>query len=159
MSARPAAPTYDRRTTTALKLWVVLSRAYGAVSARLAGGFAETGLTEAEFGALEALYHKGPLLLNELQRSILVSSGGITYVVDRLEKQGLVERRPCPTDRRARYAALTPKGEKLIRGIFPAHAEMIRESLGGLSEDQKQDAIALLRTLGTYAAESSAREP
>ena len=149
----------DRRTASALKLWVVLSRAHQSVVARLTPSLAQMGLTEAEFGALEALYHKGPLLLGELQRSILVSSGGITYVVDRLERQGLVHRRPCDTDRRARYAALTPKGERLIAEIFPAHAEAIRQALGGLNEDEKQQATGLLRRLGTYAAEDSAREP
>lgn len=159
MSTRTPAPA-DRRTATALKLWVVLSRAFGAVSTRLGAGLAGTGLTDAEFGALEALYHKGPLLLGELQRSILVSSGGITYVVDRLERQGLVERRPCATDRRARYAALTPKGERLIGEIFPDHAESIRQALGGLTEEEKQQATLLLRKLGTHAAaEAAAREP
>jgi len=158
MSTHAAAPT-DRRTASALKLWVVLSRAYGAIADRLNARMAKTGLTDTEFGALEALYHKGPLLLGELQRSILVSSGGITYVVDRLERQGLVERRPCSTDRRARYAALTPKGERLMEEIFPGHAEQVRLALGGLNEEEKQHATTLLRKLGTYAAEDAGREP
>lgn len=158
MSTRVAAPS-DRRTASALKLWVVLSRAYGAIASRLTDRLSETGLTDTEFGALEALYHKGPLLLGELQKSILVSSGGITYVVDRLEREGLVERRPCSTDRRARYAALTPRGERLIGEIFPDHAEQVRLALGGLNEEEKQQATSLLRRLGTHAAEGSAREP
>lgn len=158
MSPRTAAPP-DRRTASALKLWVVLSRAYGAIASRLTERLSETGLTDTEFGALEALYHKGPLLLGELQKSILVSSGGITYVVDRLEREGLVERRPCSTDRRARYAALTPRGERLIGEIFPDHAEQVRLALSGLNEEEKQQATSLLRKLGTHAAEGAGREP
>lgn len=140
----------------ALKLWVVLSRAYNAVEAQAHADVARHGLTVAEFGILETLHHKGPMLLGEVQRKILVSSGGISYLVDRLERKGLVERRQCPEDRRARYAALTPEGEALIRRIFPEHARMIDHALSGLNGEEKQEAIRLLRKLGKRAAELGA---
>jgi MarR family 2-MHQ and catechol resistance regulon transcriptional repressor len=143
----------DAATDTALKLWVVLARAYGAVQAHAAADVARRGLTIAEFAVLEALYHKGPLLLGEIQRKILVSSGGVTFLVDRLAAKGLVERRSCPDDRRARYAALTKKGERLMAEIFPEHAAVIRRTLGGLSAREQREATALLRTLGRTAAE------
>ena len=111
------------------------------------------GLTVAEFGVLEALYHKGPLLLGDVQRKILVSSGGVTFLVDRLAAKGLVERRICEEDRRARYAALTPAGEKLMQRIFPEHAAMLQRALGALSPDEQVEATALLRQLGRAAAE------
>src|SRR5690606_26729768 len=117
----------DVSRALALKLWVVLARATSSVEAHLHANVAAEGLTLTEFGILEVLYHKGPLLLGEVQKRILVSSGGVTYLVDRLEEKGLVERRACPEDRRARYAALTPAGEALIARIFPAHAELIEE--------------------------------
>ena len=100
------------------------------------------------------------MLLGELQRKLLVSSGGITYLVDRLAEQGLVKRRPSPEDRRARYAALTRKGEELIRRIFPEHAERLAQVLSGLNEDEKRRATALLRKLGQRAADGdrSARD-
>ena len=137
----------DEETALALRLWIALARAHNAVSARAAADVARHGLTTAEFGVLEALYHKGPMLLNEVQRRILVSSGGITYLVDRLEKRGLVERRDCPGDRRARLAALTPDGEALLAAIFPQHATMIRDALAGLTEQEKEDAVRLLRKI------------
>lgn len=138
-------------TETSLKLWVVLSRAYAAVEAHVRADIARHGLSTAEFGALEALHHKGPMLLGEVKRKILVSSGGITYVVDRLVEKGLVERRDCPEDRRASYAALTPEGEALIRRIFPEHARCVEHVLSGLTEEEKEQATALLRTLGREA--------
>src|SRR5690606_28746306 len=122
----------DRRAT-ALKLLVVLMRTHASVGAHLQANVAEHGLTLTEFGILEVLYHKGPLLLGEVQKRILVSSGGVTYLVDRLEGKGLVERRACPEDRRARYAALTSAGEALIARIFPAHAALIEELMSTLS--------------------------
>lgn len=137
-----------------LKLWVVLSRAFDAVQAHAQADVARRGLTIMEFGVMEVLYHKGPLTLGEVQRKILVTSGGVTYLVDRLAAKGLVERRRCETDRRAYYAALTPEGEALIAEIFPKHAAAVDRALGGLDEAQKEQAITLLRALGRYAADA-----
>ncbi|MGD8868342.1 MAG: MarR family transcriptional regulator [Gemmatimonadales bacterium] len=138
--------------SAALKLWVVLARAYQAIERRAAAHAAEYDLTPAEFGVLEALYHKGPLLLGEVQRKLLISSAGITYVVDRLEQRELVERRPCPTDRRARYAALTGKGKVLIARVFPEHQQRMEQALSGLDPHEQERATALLRKLGQRAA-------
>jgi len=136
-----------------LRLWVILTRAQAAIEAHARADISRHGLTLGEFGILEALYHKGPLLLGEVQKKILVSSGGITYLVDRLEERGLVERRDCPTDRRARYAALTPEGEALISRIFPDHVRALEAALSGLDLEEKRAAIPLLRKLGLHAAE------
>jgi MarR family transcriptional regulator, 2-MHQ and catechol-resistance regulon repressor len=141
----------DVSEEAALKLWVVLSRAHGAIVRHASASIARHGLTLAEFGILEALYHKGPMLLGEVQKKILVSSGGITYLVDRLEEKRLVERRECPGDRRARFAALTPEGESLIGRIFPGHSRALQRALSGLSVDDQQRASELLRLLGRYA--------
>ncbi|HZF68400.1 MAG TPA: MarR family transcriptional regulator, partial [Gemmatirosa sp.] len=129
----------------ALKLWVVLSRAHAAIVARAAADAARHGLTLAEFGVLEALHHKGRMLLGEVQRSLLVSSGGVTYLVDRLAARGLVRREACPGDRRARYAVLTDAGASLVAEIFPAHAAAIGEACAGLTPEEQQAVTALLR--------------
>lgn len=147
----PATPPEDVPTATALKLWVVLSRAFAAVEAHASADIARHGLTPAEFGVLEALHHKGPLLLGDVQRRTLVSSGGTTFLIDRLEKRGLVERRLCASDRRARYAALTPAGRELMAGVFPGHAETIRRAMSGLGLADQRQVTELLRVLGREA--------
>lgn len=152
-AARAARDAASSGSEDDLKLLVVLSRAFVAVTRHAEADVARHGLTIAEFGVMEALYHKGPLLLGEVQRLILVSSGGITFLVDRLHEKGLVERRTCPEDRRARYAALTKQGEALIRRIFPEHARAISRAVSGLTGAERQTAIKLLRTLGLAAAE------
>ncbi|HET9982747.1 MAG TPA: MarR family transcriptional regulator [Longimicrobiales bacterium] len=146
----------DKERELALKLWVVLARAHGAVAQHARGDIGRHGLSEGEFAVLEALFHKGPLLLGEIKRKILASSGGITFLVDRLERKGLAERRRCPEDRRAIYAALTPAGEALMGRIFPEHAAAIVEAVSGLTEAEQAAAIALLRKLGLRAAASPA---
>lgn len=148
----PAVPPQDVPTATALKLWIILSRATAAVQAHVESDIARHGLTPAEFGVLEALFHKGPLLLGDVQRRTLISSGGTTFLVDRLEKRGLVERRLCATDRRARYAALTAEGRTLMAEIFPAHAEAVRRAVAGLGLADQRHATELLRVMGHEAA-------
>lgn len=145
-------PRHPAGTAEALKLWVVLSRAHAAIGAHAAADVARHDLTLAEFGVLEALYHKGRMLLGEVQRSLLVSSGGVTYLVDRLTARGLVRREACPTDKRARYAVLTDAGRALVAVIFPQHARAIADACAGLSEAEQQTVRALLRTLGRTAA-------
>ena len=142
----------DAATEGALKLWVVLARTYGSIERHAVADIARHGVTLTEFGILEVLYHKGPLLLGEIQRKVLVTSGGITYLVDRLEAKGLVRREECPTDRRARYAVLTREGESLISGIFPEHAAVIARAMSGLSSAEQAQATDLLRRLGLAAA-------
>lgn len=141
----------DPPTDLPLRVWVVLARAYAAVEARAAADAARHGFTLAEFGVLETLYHKGPLRLGEVQRRLLVSSGGVTYLVDRLVRRGLVERRAVPDDRRTREAALTAKGRRLMSRIFPQHASCIADALAGLSPAEQNRLRGLLRKAGRYA--------
>lgn len=153
MNAAPADGGGAAGTELSLKLWVVLNRAYRAVAEIDRESLAGRGLTPGEFAVLEALLHKGPLLLGELRRKVLVSSGGVTYLVDRLQEKGLVRRRMCPEDRRATYAELTEEGEELVLGIFPAHAGTLHRALGGLDAGEKRTAVELLKKLGLQAAE------
>ena len=145
-------PASADEVARALKLWIVLTRAYLTVSAKVDAQVAAKGLTTTEFAILEVLLHKGPLLLGDIQRKILVTSGGITYLVDRLTEKGLVKREECPSDRRARYAVLTPAGDALIRGVFPEHAAMIAAAVAGLDKEEQAVATKLLRKLGLSAA-------
>ena len=147
-AVKPPATDTSEAQTLSLRLWIALARAHNAVQAQAADDVARHDLTLAEFGVLEVLFHKGPMLLGEVQRCILVSSGGITYLVDRLQRRGLVERRAHPDDHRARIAALTSEGDALVRRIFPEHAARIKQAMSGLGKQEKREALRLLRALG-----------
>lgn len=143
-----------RRSSAALRLWVRLARAFRAIEAVAARDAARHGLTLAEFGMLEALYHLGPMPLGEVQRRILVSSGGVTYLADSLESRGLVRREPADRDRRIRIATLTDEGREMIEKIFPEHAARLEEAMAGLSPEEQERAATLIRRLGKRAASS-----
>jgi len=148
----PVATSAEERRAAALRLWIVLARAHAAVEAHARAHAAEHGLTLPEFGVLEALHHKGRMLLGEVQRKLLVSSGGVTYLVDRLVDKGLVERCDNPEDRRAKFVSLTKKGARFIERIFPEHAERIERAVSSLGVEEQLAATALLKKLGLGAA-------
>jgi MarR family transcriptional regulator, 2-MHQ and catechol-resistance regulon repressor len=115
------------------------------------------GLTVPQFGILEALYHLGPLSLGELAEKLLVTGGNITYVMDRLEKQGLVERHRSDTDRRVVEARLTPEGRGKIASVFPGHAAFIQELVSPLDPEERRQVRELLKRLGKAIARTDER--
>ncbi|HKS29943.1 MAG TPA: MarR family transcriptional regulator [Pyrinomonadaceae bacterium] len=132
----------------ALDAYIKLMRAAESVSARLAPGLASAGLTVSQFGALEALYHLGPLCQRDLGRKILKSGGNITMVVDNLEKRELVERVRGESDRRYITVSLTKQGRKLIGELFPRHAGAIREEMCVLSDAELEKLGSLCKRVG-----------
>lgn len=131
-----------------LRLWIALARSYLTFSRAVSSNISEFGLTTAQFGVLEALHHLGPLSLGELADKLLVTGGNITYVMDRLEEQGYVERERSSTDRRVILAKLTPEGADLMAQVFPEHAAFIRRSLAHLEPHEQEELRRLLKKLG-----------
>ena len=66
-----------------------------------------------------------------------MSSGNITYVVDKLQNKNLLFRRPSKEDRRVIYAELTEEGKRLFTQIFPQHHQVIIDILEGLEPSEK----------------------
>lgn len=138
-------------TAVSLKLFIVLSRAYKAINEHVNKVIQASGLNPTEFAVLELLYHKGDQPLQQIGAKILLASGSITYVVDKLEQKGLLRRSACPTDRRVIFAQITDEGKKLIQDIFPDHAQQIDKLMSSLSDSEKLEAIDLLKKLGLPA--------
>lgn len=131
-----------------LKLLVVLSKAYKVVMGAAVKDMQRYGLKATEFAVLELLYHKGKTPLQRIGQHILLTSGSVTYTVDKLEAKGLLRRVPCSDDRRVTYAELTPQGRALFDRVFPQHAQTIASLMDGLSAAEKETLIALLKKLG-----------
>lgn len=113
---------------------------------------AQYGLTTPQFGVLEALHHLGPLSLGELADKLLVTGGNITYVMDRLEEQGLVTRERSSADRRVVKAQLTEAGTLLVTEVFPGHAAAVAELAGALEPAEQEALRGLLKRLGKEIA-------
>ncbi|MDP4086111.1 MAG: MarR family transcriptional regulator [Bacillota bacterium] len=136
-----------------LKLFIVLSRAYKAINEHVNKLIQTNGLNPTEFAVLELLYHKGDQPLQQIGGKILLASGSITYVVDKLEQKNLLKRIACPKDRRVTYAQITDEGRMFIESIFPEHAKQIDQLMSTLSEEEKSEAIHLLKKCGIPAGQ------
>ena len=84
---------------------------------------------------------------SELAASSLLTSGGITFRLDRLEQSGLIRRVPSPDDRRVMYAELTDKGLTLIDQVVTAHLDLERELLEDLTVAERDTLAGLLARL------------
>lgn len=135
------------------RLWVVLSRCHHAISQAAERSIADAGLCFTDFAALEALLHKGPLTITEIQSKVLLATGSMTAAVDRLERKGLIVRKNTPKDRRAKVLELTLEGRRLVEVAFRRHAAELEAVMAGLSQKEKQQLHNLLKKLGLFAVE------
>jgi DNA-binding MarR family transcriptional regulator len=75
----------------------------------------------------------GQLTMGALAEQVTLTTGGVTRLVDRLEAAGLVARRPCATDRRIAYAAITDAGRAKLESAAELHAANLRTVFDGFS--------------------------
>ncbi|MFE7593393.1 MarR family winged helix-turn-helix transcriptional regulator [Kitasatospora sp. NPDC057512] len=139
-----------------------LHRLADRLSAELALVYQRYGLGEGEFDVLAALrragapYERAP---GELAAHTMVTTGAMTKRIDRLERAGLVTRRPAADDRRGRVVALTDAGRRLIDEAFTAHMRNEHRLLAHLSPEEAGALQGLLtvwqqRLDGTGGAEA-----
>lgn len=144
---------YGPEVDRALSLWVVINRAVSALQKIAAADMRSRGFNLTEWGVLEYLYHKGSQPLAKVGREILITSGSVTYVIDKLETKGLIQRVPCESDRRVIYAALTDEGRALMEREFPGHAEVIKDLMAPLDTLEQEQLKSLMKRIGLPASE------
>lgn len=135
-------------TLRSLNAFINLMRASESVISRLQRRLSAEGLTAGQFGALETLFHLGPLCQTELGKKLLRTDGNVTMLVDHLDKRDLVRRVRKGQDRRFVSVQLTAKGKDLIQKIFPRHAKAIEQEMSALSASEQQALRKLCRKLG-----------
>ncbi|MED4475544.1 MarR family transcriptional regulator [Oceanobacillus caeni] len=131
-----------------LKAFVVLLKANKTLAELIKKDISSHGMRTSDFTVLEALYHKGKQTIKQITQSVLINTGSITYVIDKLEKKGLLERTPCKDDRRVVYIQLTDQGIKLMEEIFPLHQQVIENVFEGVTNEEKKIVIDVLKRVG-----------
>lgn len=112
--------------------------------------FRQRGLQPREFDVLATLRRAGApyaLTPTQLFEVLMMSSGGMTNQLDRLQKAGLIERRPNPADRRSMLVSLTDEGLALVNETVPQHVDNETRALSPLSREEQQTLNALLAKL------------
>ena len=136
-----------------LKLFVVLLKAAKTLSDFSMNDMKKYGMSPSEFKIIELLYHKGAIPIQKIAGRILMSSGTMTFNIDKLEKKQLLRRVPCANDRRVIYAELTELGKQRFDEIFTQHATYLDSIMQSLNTDEKRQATDLLKRLGKGALE------
>ncbi|MFC2947459.1 MarR family winged helix-turn-helix transcriptional regulator [Virgibacillus sediminis] len=131
-----------------LKTFVVLMKSSKTVMERVKEDIKNYGMKTSDFAILEALYHKGELTVKQISEAVLINTGSITYVIDKLEAKGLLKRRPCTEDRRVVYIHITDQGNQLMDEIFPKHQQVIEEIFSGVSNEEKETIVEALKKVG-----------
>ena len=103
--------------------------------------------SRSDFAVLEVLLHKGPLTVNTIGKKVLLTSGSITTAIQRLEKQGWVQRSRDSGDRRKVTIELTDVGRERITSSFAEHAARLEEAFAPLSPAEKKEFSTLLKKL------------
>jgi DNA-binding MarR family transcriptional regulator len=125
-------------------------RLNGILQRRMGDAFARHGLNGGTYGILAALRRAGApfeLTPSELTRHLMVTTGGMTAMIDRLERQGLVARRPNPDDRRGVLVRLTDEGRAIVDAAMVDHTAAEHELVAGLSTAERDELARLLRVV------------
>jgi MarR family transcriptional regulator, 2-MHQ and catechol-resistance regulon repressor len=127
-----------------LKLVIAIARCHNSLFEKIDKNTQSFGLNTSEFGVLELLFHKGPQPVQKVAEKILVTSGTITYVIDKLQKKQLVERKKCEKDKRIFYVILTEEGKTLMENIFEQHKLFVQNVFEGFDEKSKEELVSHL---------------
>ena len=139
----------NKNEISALNTYLKLIRAAESLRSRVTSSLSKSGLTESQFGVLDALFHLGPLNQSELGNKIMKSGGNITMVVDNLEKQELVKRERGLNDRRLFKVHLTQKGTDLYKKISPDLINKIITEVSVLSEVEQAELQRMCKVIGS----------
>jgi DNA-binding MarR family transcriptional regulator len=131
---------FDDPRLTAVGLFV---EAHQGLIAKLAPRIQDHGMSETEFEVLLRLARTpgGQLRMSDLSAQTSLSTSGITRVVDRLERDGLVTRASCDTDRRGTWARITDAGSARISGLIAGHLEDVDRWYTGLLSPAQLEAL------------------
>ena len=130
-----------------LKLVIATTRFYNLLLSKIEKEIQGFDLNISEFGVLEMLLHKGEQPVQKIAEGILVTSGTMSYVIDKLQKRDFVYRKNCEKDKRVFYICLTETGAKYISDIFPKHKQFIDDLFSCLDYDFKKELTANLFTM------------
>jgi DNA-binding MarR family transcriptional regulator len=109
------------------------------------------GLSMARTKVLMRLQDQGPTRQSVLAAELGLAAHSITDIVDGMERQGLAQRRPDPTDRRAKLVAITDAGQACLDVATGIRERLLTQIFGALSEDDRATLLRLLDSLDQAA--------
>jgi MarR family transcriptional regulator, 2-MHQ and catechol-resistance regulon repressor len=138
----------SKKTIEALNSYIKLIRSAESLSSKINLELIEYGLTESQFGVLDALLQLGPMKHKEIGKKILKSGGNITMVINNLERRELVQRKRGEQDKRQFIIHLTSKGKNKILETLPHISKSIKKHFEILSKEEQKELQRLCKIVG-----------
>jgi MarR family transcriptional regulator, 2-MHQ and catechol-resistance regulon repressor len=127
--------------------FLLLMQTSKAIQERIRDEMSIYNLSITEFSVLEVLYFQGKQTIQQIGNRILISSGSMTYVIDKLEQKGIIKRNDCKEDRRVIHITLTAEGLDLMEKIMPDYQDMVDSFFGGLTGDESQLLVSFIKKI------------
>ncbi|MDR7235436.1 MarR family winged helix-turn-helix transcriptional regulator [Neobacillus drentensis] len=118
--------------------FLLLMQTSKAIQERIRDEMSKNKLSITEFSVLEVLFHKGKQTIQQIRSRILISSGSMTYVIDKLEQKGIIKRNDCREDRRVIHITLTAEGLELMENIMPKYQEIVDSFFEDLTDVESE---------------------
>ena len=131
-----------------VRMWLKFIRAYSAYKKQAVEDVKKYGLNMSQYWVIECLGSLGPQLMGELSKKTFLTAGNMTFIVDGLEKTGLVERDLTHDDRRAVLVRLTPKGECAYKRSVGGHSTFLAKQAAILTDEEQAEFARMLKKLG-----------
>ena len=124
---------------------ITLTQVNGYFTKVLNENISKFGLNLTDFSVLDLLFQKGEQTTQKIGEKMLITSGSITYIVNKLEKMELICRNKSETDKRITYIKLTKKGRETIFELLPLQIEKINEIFSDFSREDLVNLNHLLK--------------
>ncbi|MBG9587272.1 MarR family winged helix-turn-helix transcriptional regulator [Cytobacillus firmus] len=141
--------TLPADTTSILR---ILAKSFKSISEHSIKSSKTSGLNPSEFAVMEVLYLDGPQKIQQIGANLLlVSSGNVTYILDKLEKNQLVVREHSKVDRRAIFAKLTKLGVEFMDNHYPQYELIFKEVFSILTFEEQEQLKNTLQKVRTHS--------
>lgn len=134
-----------------IKAFTVFMKASQSVEKLIKQDFLKKEINLNEYAVMELLYHRGKMPIQSIGKRVLMGSGSITYVIDKLEKKGFLYRKPCEEDRRKMFACITDAGKEYMDIRVKEQEALITKVFAEWDDEEVGTAIDLLKRVGKYA--------
>ena len=140
-----------------VRVWLRLLSCTDAIEKEIQRRFAERGTTLPRFDMMAAL-HRNPdgMTMGALSEALLVTNGNVTQIAKALVRDGLIELRKAPGDKRSSIATLTPEGKQQFQRLSRAHSDWIEQMVGSLGFTHRERLYVALGTLKSSIGAASA---
>jgi MarR family transcriptional regulator, 2-MHQ and catechol-resistance regulon repressor len=125
--------------------FLLLMQTSKAIQERIRDEMSKYNLSITEFSVLEVLFYQGKQTIQQIGNRILISSGSMTYVIDKLEQKGILKRNDCREDRRVIHITLTTEGMEMMENIMPKYQDMVDSIFGDLTGEESELMVKYLK--------------